>query len=91
MRSEFHSDSSKILVIESRFLAVGLTGTDVPPVCLSTVLDVLNETITDWRLVSGLSPAQTNVLALDSIFQRASEADPPQLGIEDRAESMSRP
>lgn len=84
MRSEFHVDSVKILVLESHFLAVGHTGRDVPPICLSTVLDVLNETITNWRLVSGLSLAQANVLALDSIFKRASEADPPQLAIGDR-------
>jgi hypothetical protein len=84
MRSEFHVDSVKILVLESHFLAVGHTGRDVPPICLSTVWDVLNETITNWRLVSGLSLAQANVLALDSIFKRASEADPPQLAIGDR-------
>ncbi|MHC8381908.1 hypothetical protein [Pseudomonas sp. LB3P14] len=81
MRSEFHVDSVKIRVIESRFLAVGLTGPDVPSLCLSTVSDVLPKTILDWRLVSGTSLAEATIFVLNSLFQRASETDPPQIGI----------
>lgn len=81
MRSEFHVDSVKILVIESRFLAVNLTGPDVPSLCLSTVSDVLPKTILDWRLISASSLAEATVFVLNSLFQRASETDPPPIGI----------
>ncbi|MNQ54693.1 hypothetical protein D3C85_687660 [compost metagenome] len=82
MRSEFHIDSVKTLVIQSCFLEEDLCETHAPPCCVSIVLDVLTRTILDWRLFNSSSLAQATALALDSMFDEASGADPraPRLG-----------
>jgi len=74
MRSEFHVDSVKFLVLESRFLAAGLTGTNAPPCCVSIASDVLNQTILHWRLLTCSSLEKASVLALDSMIDKASNA-----------------
>lgn len=82
MRSEFHFEAFKFLLIESRFLAVELTGANAPPCCVSMASDALNKTIFDWRLFYGSSLAKAAVSALDSTFVKASDTDPlrPRIG-----------
>jgi hypothetical protein len=82
MRSEFHFEAFKFLLIESRFLAVELTGANAPPCCVSMASDALNKTIFDWRLFYGSSLAKAAVSALDSMFVKASDTDPlrPRIG-----------
>lgn len=76
MRSEFHIDAFKLLLIESRFLEVKLTGANASLCCVSIASDVLNQTILDWRLFNCSSLAKATVLALNSILERASDAAP---------------
>lgn len=76
MRTEVPIEAFKFLRIESRFLAAELTGANVPPCSVSMASDVSNRTIFAWRLCNSSSLAKATVLALDSILERASDADP---------------
>lgn len=81
MRSEFHIESFKILVIKSRLLAVELTGTNAPPCCISIASNARNQTILDVRLFNTSSLANAAALALDSMFVKASDADSRELRV----------
>lgn len=76
MRTVVPIEAFKFLRIESRFLATELTGTNAPSYCVSVASDVCNQTIFAWRLCNSSSLAMATVLALDSILERASDADP---------------
>lgn len=79
MRSEFHFEAFKLLLIESRFLAVELTDANALPCCVSIASDVSNRTILGWQVYSSSSLAKAAIFALDSMFERASNADPGEL------------
>lgn len=76
MRSEFHFEAFKFLLIESSFLQVAVTGANALRCCISTASEVGNQTILDWRVSNSSSLAEATIFALDSIFERVSDTDP---------------